>query len=549
MVETRAGKVERDAWPPATGGNLVGREIDPAGCETAGAITGPAPDPDPAPDPTPGPASEPLKEPLSEPDEAESGRLARQVKKGVLWSLVNAGSARILGLCATLVIVRLVTPRQYGVYAVGFLILTAITSMNELGVSVVVARAPGDPTELGPTATTLSLATSVGLYLGVFALAPTMASLLGSPSATGVIRLIGLNVVLDGLTSIPNAFLMRSFQQGRRTIVDLAAFFPGAGVSIGLAAAGWGPMALAWGSLAGNVTAVVMIYVLAPSRPRPGWNRLHARHLVRAGLPFAATSAVYLATLNVDYVVVGHFLGPAALGLYLLAFNLSSSPANLVSLAIRRVAIPAFGRLAGDVEALGKAFARSLHLVAVLAVLIAALMSTMARPLVSILYGQPWLPAVGVLRWLAVLGALRVLFDLGYDVLVGSGHSRGLLGVQFLWLVGLIAVLPLGAHHGGIRGVGVGHVIVAVVLVAPAYMIAFHRAGLPLRAIGKALVWPVIAGGATVCLVLSGLRLFTGPWPQLIVVSALAGLLYAALVTVERENRSTMLRLARRLRP
>jgi PST family polysaccharide transporter len=181
-------QLERDVWPPATGGNLVAREIREI--EAAD---------------------------VEEPAEGESGRLARQVKKVVLWSLLNAGSARILGLCATLVIVRLVTPRQYGVYAVGFLILTAITSMNELGVSVVVARAPGGPTALGPTATTLSLATSVALYLGVFGLAPTMASLLGSPSATGVIRLIGLNVVLDGLTSIPTAFLMRSFQQGRRT--------------------------------------------------------------------------------------------------------------------------------------------------------------------------------------------------------------------------------------------------------------------------------------------------------------------------------------------
>jgi PST family polysaccharide transporter len=478
----------------------------------------------------------------------QNPHLARSVKHGVLWSLFNAGSAKVLSLFAGLIIVRLVTPREYGVYAVGFLVLTAITSMNELGVSVVVARSPTDPTPLGPTATTMSLATSLSIYGVVFALAPTLAHVLGTSSATGVIRLISLNVVLDGLSSVPNAFLMRSFQQGRRTIVDVVSFFPGAGVAIGLAAAGWGPMALAWGSLAGNVTAVVMVYALAPSRPLPGWNRAHARALVSAGLPFAATSAVYLATLNVDYVVVGHFLGPVALGFYLLAFNLSSAPASLVSLAIRRVAIPAFGRLAHDRDALAKAFVRSLHLVAALAVIMAVLMSTLARPLVTVLYGHTWLPAVGALRWLAFLGALRVLFDLCYDVLVGSGRGRRLLVVQFLWLAGLIAVLPVAARHGGITGVGIGHILVAVAIVVPAYGFALHGVGLRLPNVGRALLVPLLAGAATVGVVEGAVQLTSNSWAQLGAVSVLAGLFYGVLVAFEPQNREFLRGVGHRIR-
>ncbi len=474
--------------------------------------------------------------------------LARAVRHGVMWSLVNAGSAKVLSLFAGLIIVRLVTPREYGVYAVGLLVLTAITSMNELGVSVVVARSPTDPTPLGPTATTMSLATSVSIYGVVYALAPTLAHVLGTSSATGVIRLISLNVVLDGFSSIPNAFLMRSFQQGRRTIVDLVAFFPAAGVAIGLAAAGWGPMGLAWGSLVGNVTAVVMVYVLAPVRPLPGWNSEHARALVRAGLPFAATSAVYLSTLNVDYVVVGHYLGPTALGFYLLAFNLSSAPASLISQAVRRVAIPGFGRLAHDSEALAKSFVRSLHLVATLAVLIAVLMSTLARPLVTVLYGQTWLPAVGALRWLAWLGALRVLFDLCYDVLVGTGRGRRLLVVQFAWLVGLIVVLPIAAQHGGITGVGIGHILVAVAIVVPAYAIALHGAGLRVRGVGRSLLMPAIAGAGAVGVAVGVLQLVPGPWSELVVVSATAGLFYSVLVGWEPENRVVLRDVGHRIR-
>ena len=83
---------------------------------------------------------------------------------------------------------------------------------------------------------------------------------------------------------------------------------------------------------------------------------------MRVGLPLAGTSLVLLATLNVDYVVVGRQLGTTALVLYLLAFNLSSWPSNLLSIAVRRVAIPGFARLADERAELEPAFVKSLRL-------------------------------------------------------------------------------------------------------------------------------------------------------------------------------------------
>src|ERR1700722_12176123 len=82
------------------------------------------------------------------------GQLGRKVRGSLRWSLLNAGSARLLSVMSGMVIARLVTPSQYGVYAIGFLVLAAITSMNELGVSVAVQRWPTDPREVAPTACT-----------------------------------------------------------------------------------------------------------------------------------------------------------------------------------------------------------------------------------------------------------------------------------------------------------------------------------------------------------------------------------------------------------
>ena len=470
-------------------------------------------------------------------------QLFTRVRGGLVWSLANAGSARILSVISGMVIARFVTPRQFGAYAVGLLVLAAITSMNEMGVTVAIQRWPTDPSEVAPTASAIAIGVSLVIFVAVFSASSDVASALGNPGARTVIRLISLNVVLDGISSVPAALLSRSFLQRRRTVVDLIAFVPGAAVSIGLTAAGAGAIGLAWGSLAGNLTAVIAVYVVCPQRPLPAWNPDHARSLTRLGLPFAATSAIYLATLNVDYVVVGRILGPTALGLYLLAFNISSWGPSLLTMAVRRVSIPAFARLADDREALNRAAARSLHLVAAAAFFVAVPLGMLAQPIVQILYGARWLPAVPALRWLAVLGGVRLLMDISYDLLVGIGRGRALLGAQLVWLGGLILVLPVAARHGGIREVGIGHVLVAGCLVAPVYAAVLRRSGLKLVSMGSAIAVPLLAGAGAAGVIAAGLKFAEGPWTRLGLLGVCGAVVYCLLLCMAPDNRTEVRRM------
>lgn len=471
-----------------------------------------------------------------------------RVRRSLGWSLLNSVSGRLLTVGVGMVLARLLTPAEYGNYAVALLVLTVTQSMNELGVSVALLRSTEDPTRLAPTAVTLSVGASTCLYLAIFAAAPSLARTLGAPAMVSVIRLVGVNLLLDAVSSVPNALLSHSFRQARRALVDLGAFLPGATVSVVLAAAGWGPSSLAWGSLAGNSTAVVLVYVLAPSRPRPGWDLEHAKQLLSTGLPLAATSLVYLSILNVDYVTVGRMLGTEALGFYVLAFNLSSWPSSLLSQSIRRVAIPGFAQMSHDAASLGRAFAKSLGMLAAVAVFASLLLSMLAEPLVTLFYGRTWLQAVDALRWLAVLGCLRVLLDLAYDVLVALGATRRLLGVQLLWIGVLIVALPIGAAVGGIVGVAIGHVLVAGVVTGTAYVLALRRAGVPVQPVLTALTGPLVAGAVTSAMLAFGLRLQWEPWAILPVLGLAATLVYAGVLALRRENRPVVGRIVARLR-
>ncbi len=434
---------------------------------------------------------------MTDPSDLPAGEadLGRRVASAARWSVLNTVVIRAGTFVTGVVLARyLLGPREWGLYAIGMLVLAVLLSANELGVSLALVRWDGDVRAFAPTVMTLSVGFSVVLYGAAYVSAPVLAAALGSPDATTLLRVLCFAVVIDAVACVPAGVLTRRFAQGPRMAIDLANFVVSTAVTIGLAFAGVGAMSFAWGALAGNATSLVGAALAAPGMLRFGWDRAQARELLRFGLPLAGASLVVLAVLNVDSAVVGAVLGPTALGLYQVAFNMSSWPVRTVSEAARRVSFAGFSRLAHSPADLADGFSAALRLLMAVAVPLCVLLATLAEPIIRTIYGQRWVGAATALQFLALLGLVRIAFELAYDCLGAAGRRVGLLLVQAWWLVTLVPVLLALAHRYGIEGVGAGHVLVAGLLVAPVCLVALARAGIPPRAVARACALP-LAGG------------------------------------------------------
>ncbi|WP_228563214.1 oligosaccharide flippase family protein [Catenulispora rubra] len=424
--------------------------------------------------------------------------LGDRVRSAAKWSLINTLLIRIGTFATGVILARgALTPRDWGLYAVGGVAQAVLLSFNELGVSLAVVRWDRDPRTFAPTVVTLATASSTVLYVALWFLAHDIAIMLGSPDATGVLRILCFAVVVDGVACVPNAVLMREFRQRARLTIDLLTFVVSSGLTLILAFRGWGASSFAWGGVAGVMVALIGCGIAAPGYLRPGWDRAVARELVRYGAPLAGASLFVLATMNTDSAVVGATLGPVALGLYRVAFTMSSWPVRAISETARRVSFAGFSRAAVSAQTLTDGFTSGLSPLLIASVPACALLAALPTPIIRSVYGDQWIGAAGALRYLAILGLLRIIFELCYDFMVAAGRSRALLTVQALWLVALIPALIIGAHRHGISGVGLGHVIVAAGLIGPAYLLTLRAVGIhPLRIF--AVTWRPVIGGAVV---------------------------------------------------
>jgi PST family polysaccharide transporter len=455
--------------------------------------------------------------------------LGRKVRSAARLSLMNTMVMRLGNFATGIVLARFALgPAAWGVYGIAQTVLLVLLSANELGVGLAIVRWDGDPRRFAPTVLTLSAASSTLLYAALFAAAPAVAGVLGSPDAAGVLRVMCLSVVLDGLAQVPNGFLTRDFAQGRRMLLDALNFVLSTAVTLLLAFRGWGAMSFAVGAVLGNVAGLIGSCLAAPGTLRFGWRSDQARALLRFGLPLAGASMLALAVVNVDTLVVGSTLGKAWLGFYVLAFNISGWPVRIISEAARRVSFAGFSRLAADPRTLAQGFSRALGILMTGTVPLCVLLGVLAGPVIELLYGSQWSPAAKALPWLMALGLARIGSELAYDCLVAAGQRRSLIAAQGLWLVALVPVLIAAAHHGGIVGVAQGHVLVAGGLVVPVFLIALRRAGIGPRWIGRACARP-FAGGAVMAAVLVGLQRPLGDSRPALLAAGAAGLAAYAL--------------------
>jgi len=425
------------------------------------------------------------------------GSIGAQAGRGLRWNITGNLILRIGSLAMGLVLARLLAPADFGVYAVALAVLNFVMHVNDVGVIAATVQWRGRIEEMAPTGATVALFGSLGVYALFWFTAPLLAALANAPAAVVPIRLLIVIIIIDGITSVRAGALLRRFEQDKVAKANLVGFVVNAILAISLAVMGAGALSFIGGQVAGACVAGVMVFAYARLPVRLGFDREVARRLARFGLPLAASLGVEAVLLNADYIIVGNQVGVAAVGIYLLAFNLSSWLQGLVGSAIRNVTMPSFSRLAEQDGALSAGVQRSLPLLISLVLPVAIVMSIFAEDLVGVLYGKRWLPAAPVLQFLVVLMIVRLLVSYSLDVLMSAGLTGRTLWLNLGWLVALMPALVIGTMWGGIRGTAIAHAAVAVTVAAPLAGVLLARAGVRLapmiHALGRPFLGAVLA--------------------------------------------------------
>jgi len=392
--------------------------------------------------------------------------LDSRIMRGTAWVAVGYGSRNLFSLLTTLVLVRLLEPRAFGLVALAWTVLVICDQIQGAGTtSALIFRRENIRRSAG-TALVFLWCTSLVLYAVSFLVAPFVAALFRAPDLTGVLRGLTLLLVIRSFSAVPAALLERNLKFRTRALCEVAGGLAQCASSIALGFAGYGVWSLVIGQLVGSIVSGALTWVVSPWLPNP---RLASysllKELIGYGRYVSATNILNIANNAVDNVVVGRILGTGLLGFYSVGYRLADAPNTVIGQIVAggRVMFPVYSLVRHDVPRFWRIYVETLQRVALLALPVSVGIFVLAGPLVHALLGPGWEPTITPLRVLAVFGVVKSFSAPSGEVFKGAGRPElGLLvgAVQVALAVPSLIIL---VHLYGLEGAAIAMTGVMVV--------------------------------------------------------------------------------------
>lgn len=375
---------------------------------------------------------------------------------GVLWTSLAMGMQAVLQLLALIILARLLTPSQFGIFAAAITVIGFISILSEFGVSAALVQHPNLDQRHQRVGFTMSLLLSVPLVGLIWIVAPVIADFFHVAELTRVVQIASLATIFHGASLTAEALAQRELRFRWLAAIDAAAF--GVGYTIVGTALAWygaGVWALVGAHLSQHFVRMICLLVGQPHPKRPLIERRAIGELLYFGGGFTlARIGNYFAGQG-DKLVIGHWLGTQMLGLYVHASQLMTTPAILFGQILDRVLFPTMALVQLEPSRLIRAY-RSGVTVCALAIFPASLVLALVAPeLVLVLLGPAW---SGVVVPFQIL-ALGMLFRTSYKLSDSVARATGAV-YQRAWRQAVFALaIVVGAlfgQHWGLGGAAVG---------------------------------------------------------------------------------------------
>lgn len=373
------------------------------------------------------------------------------VRRSLAYSAGGNYIGLILQFGTTIVLSRLLTPTELGVFAVAAVFSSLALTVRDFGLGEYLVQKSDLNEQDLRSAITFSLLLSWSLGIMLWLTAPWLAAYFREPGVGEVLRVLALAFALIPFGAVTMAWYRRQLILRPLFVASLASSFTSFVVSISCAWAGMRYMSLAWASVAGVLATVLVSAWFRPNDlPRkPGLQGL------RSALEFGrSTVLVNLASQlgrRAPEILIGRLQSLEAVAMFGRAGALVELFQRLVVRSVQPLALPVFAQCQRDHGSPASAYLNSMTLLTLTGWPVLGYLALVAPTAIGLAYGPQWSDAIEPSRILCAMAAVELLHRFSREVLLSQARrqlanalSLAQLALRF---AGLLAVIP-----GGLEG-------------------------------------------------------------------------------------------------
>lgn len=441
-----------------------------------------------------------------------SDALGHKAAKGAVWATVERFSIIALQFLVNIVLAHLLLPSDYGAIAVLSIFIIVSQALIDAGFgSALIQKKHPTQTDYS-TIFYWNVTFSTLLYMLLFVAAPWVASFYRSPELCGVLRAIGLSLIVNAVLSIQQVRLRKALAFRALAFINVGAYVLSAAAAIVMACEGMGVWTLVAMQLLYGVISIVLLMLITRWRPSPTFSRQTMRELFNFGGFMMAANLLQTVCQNLQGVIIGRKFNQTQMGFYNQAYRLDQVTSYSIPQVIVQVMYPVYSSIQDDRRRLCEMVLMNIRVICLIVFPILTCLIVVAEPLICRLYGEIWLPAAPYFQVMCVGGLFAALQNVNFYAVAAVGRSRSLFNWSIYKWGFLLAALLIGMNFG-MFGLLWGMVLSSANIFFVNAFLARRHVGIPLlrefRIIGAILFIAMVAMAVSLA---ANLCLGWNPW-------------------------------------
>jgi O-antigen/teichoic acid export membrane protein len=347
------------------------------------------------------------------------------------------------------VLARLLTPEDFGTFALLAIFLGVSTALVESGFGLALIQNQDTTNDDNCTVFWISLGAATVIALALASAAPLISDLFNLDVLVQLIYVMALTVWISGFSIVHRALLVKRLAFRQLAVVNLTALIFSNVIAIVLAWSGFGAFALAWQSFAMALLTSALLWAFNGWRPSFVFRGSSAKKLFGVGGYLLASKLLDVIYSKAYTLLIGKYYGPVDLGYFSRAESTAQLVTGLVVHPISQIAFPAFSKMRGDRKRIRHGLQGAVRLSMLINASAMFTLISIAEPFVLTILGPQWQPSVRLMQVLCLGAILMPLHVLNLQALTALGRSDLFFLLEVIKKTIGTGILVLVAQYGG----------------------------------------------------------------------------------------------------
>ncbi|KKP46797.1 MAG: Membrane protein involved in the export of O-antigen and teichoic acid [Candidatus Woesebacteria bacterium GW2011_GWA1_33_30] len=391
------------------------------------------------------------------------------LKSSLIWTGSLRAVTRSLLILKTLILARILTPAQFGIFGIASLALGFLETVTETGVNVILIQEKKNISHYINTGWVVSIVRGFLISLIIIGISPLITIFFDSSESLFSLRLISLIPIIRGFINPAVVSYQKNlkFNSEFKFRGSLVFFEVLTTVLFGLVLRS--EIAFVLGMIVASLLEVVLSFATISLRPKLEFNFKKLKILMFLGKWITFAKIFDYLFSHGDDIVVGKLLGVYPLGIYQQAYKISTLPITEISETFQKVTFPLYSKMVTQNISVKRIYFKTIITTSLIVIPFGIILYLFPKEIVILLLGKNWLEVIPVLQVLAIFGVIKTIANSSFPLLLAFKRQDLVMALTLIGILGLgFTIYPLVSIYG-LVGVGISTIIGSLVMIPPAF--------------------------------------------------------------------------------